>query len=69
MCNNCYFYMNISNISKENVHKLSNRVLDQNQNNNGIAEKLIPYPKHVLEDLELEYKCNEVENKYRKEHD
>lgn len=69
MCNNCYFYMNISNISKENVHKLSNRVLDQNQNNNGIAEKLIPYPKHVLEDLELEHKCNEVESKYREEHD
>ena len=69
MCNNCSFIMNIRNISKENVHKLSNRVLDQNQNNNGIAEKLIPYPKHVLEDLKLEHKCNEVESEYTKEHD
>ena len=61
--------MNISNISKENVHKLSDRVLDQNQNNNGIAEKLIPYPKHILDDLELEHKCHEAESKYRQEHD
>ncbi len=67
MCNNCYFYMNISNISKENVHKLSNRVLDQNQNNNGIAEKLIPYSKEVLDDIELEKKYGFFDRDIRKD--
>jgi len=59
--------MNISNISKENVHKLSNRVLDQNQNNNGIAEKLIPYPQEVLDDIELEKKYGYRDRDVRKD--
>lgn len=60
MPNNCNWHVIIYWLSKERKDRVGRRA-----KNGELCKQIIPYPKEVKEDLEMEQKCHSEENKLR----